>query len=50
MPEARFLAWQKQFSTEDDCLKYLQKMKWPNGFNCPSCGNDHSYEIASRHL
>ena len=50
MPEASFLAWQEQFSTEDDCLKYLQKMKWPNGFICPSCGNDHSYEIVSRHL
>jgi hypothetical protein len=30
MSEASFLAWQKQFSTEDDCLKYLQQMKWPN--------------------
>ncbi len=50
MPEASFLAWQKQFSTEGDCLKYLQEMKWPNGFICPSCGNDHNYKIASRHL
>jgi transposase-like protein len=25
-------------------------MKWPNGFICPSCGNDHNYKIASRHL
>jgi transposase-like protein len=50
MPEASFLAWQKQFSTEGDCLKYLQEMKWENGFICPSCGNDHNYKIASRHL
>jgi len=50
VPEASFLAWQQQFSTEDDCLKYLQQMKWPDGFICPSCGNDHSYEISSRHL
>jgi transposase-like protein len=25
-------------------------MKWENGFICPSCGNDHNYKIASRHL
>jgi DNA-directed RNA polymerase subunit RPC12/RpoP len=50
MPEASFLAWQKQFSTEDDCLKYLQQMKWENGFICPDCGNDHRYEITSRHF
>jgi len=50
MPEASFLDWQQQFSTEDDCLKYLEKMKWPDGFICPDCGNDHSYEIKSRHL
>ena len=48
MPEASFLAWQKQFSTEDDGLKYLQKMEWPNGFICLSCRHDHSYEIVSR--
>ena len=50
MPEASFLTWQQQFNTEDDCLEYLKKMKWPNGFICPGCGNDHSYEIRSRHL
>ena len=50
MPGASFLYWQQQFSTEDDSLRYLQQMKWPNCFICPSCGNDHSYKIVSRHL
>jgi len=50
MPEASFLAWLKQFNTEDDCLTYWQKMKWSNGFICPNGGNDHCYEITSRHL
>jgi hypothetical protein len=31
-------------------LKYLQQIKWPNGFICPRCGNSHHYEITSRHL
>jgi transcription initiation factor IIE alpha subunit len=39
MQEASFLTWQQEFSTEDDCLKYLQQMKWLNGFICPRCGN-----------
>ncbi|MFT6194869.1 MAG: transposase-like protein [Cognaticolwellia sp.] len=25
-------------------------MKWPNGFICPRCGNNHHYKITSRHL
>jgi hypothetical protein len=27
-----------QFSTEDACLTYLEELRWPNGFICPSCG------------
>lgn len=30
-----FLDW---FSTEDACLAYLEKLRWPEGFVCPSCG------------
>lgn len=50
IPEASFLSWQHQFSTEDDCLAYLKEMKWPEGFICPSCGHGHSYEIESRRV
>ncbi|WP_137894719.1 IS1595 family transposase [Ramlibacter sp. 2FC] len=30
-----FLDW---FSSEDACLSYLEKLRWPQGFVCPSCG------------
>jgi transposase-like protein len=30
-----FLAW---FSTDADCLDYLEWLRWPAGFVCPSCG------------
>src|SRR5678815_5877257 len=30
-----FLDW---FSSEDACLAYLEGLRWPNGFICPSCG------------
>ena len=50
MPEASFLSWQQQFSTEDDCLKYLAQMKWPNGFICPRCGGDRACGLKCRRL
>ncbi len=30
----------KQFSTDEQCLNYLEKMRWPNGVRCPICGHD----------
>ena len=30
-----FLEW---FSTEADCTKYLEWIRWPGGFVCPGCG------------
>lgn len=30
-----FLEW---FSSEDDCAKYLEWIRWPEGFACPECG------------
>ncbi len=31
-----FLDW---FSTEDDCLAYLERLRWGDGFVCPKCGS-----------
>ena len=31
---------QKQFATEEQCLDYLEKMRWPEGVRCPICGSD----------
>ena len=30
-----FRAW---FPTDADCLDYLEWLRWPHGFVCPSCG------------
>lgn len=30
-----FLDW---FGTEEACLAYLERLRWPNGFVCPRCG------------
>jgi Zn ribbon nucleic-acid-binding protein len=31
-----FLEW---FKTEDDCIEYILKHKWLNGFKCPKCSS-----------
>ena len=36
---------QSMFPTEAACQKYLAECRWPDGFMCPRCGNQSSYEI-----
>lgn len=31
----QFLDW---FATEQACLAYLERLRWPDGFACPACG------------
>jgi hypothetical protein len=31
-----FQAW---FRTDEDCLDYLEWLRWPGGFTCPRCGD-----------
>ena len=31
-----FLDW---FSSEETCAAYLERLRWPHGFACPSCGS-----------
>ena len=28
-----------RFSSEEACAEYLERLRWPNGFACPSCGS-----------
>ena len=30
----------QQFKSDDDCLAYLESMRWPDGIRCPVCGCD----------
>src|ERR1019366_7798786 len=32
---SEFLDW---FASEEACLEYLEQLRWPGGFACPSCG------------
>lgn len=34
-----------RFQTEDDCLAYLTKLRWPKGVTCPKCGSGKVYRL-----
>jgi len=32
------IEFEAHFNTEEKCLEYLNKVRWPDGFRCPRCG------------
>ena len=38
-----FQAW---FGTDDDCLDYLEWLRWPRGFVCPRCGYARGWRMS----
>lgn len=44
------IEFQDRFRTEDDCLEYLERLRWPKGFICPNCGHDFGYRLQNRRL
>lgn len=42
---SQFLDW---FATEEACLAYLERLRWPTGFVCPHCGTAAHPGRASR--
>ena len=45
-----FKEFQKRFSTEDNCRKFLFEERFPEGFVCSKCGGREYYEIRTRHV
>ena len=37
--------FEQQFFTEEDCRDYLFRLRWPNGFHCPKCGQTKSWRV-----
>ena len=37
-----------QFKTDDDCLAYLEGMRWPDGIRCPVCGCERISKITRK--
>ena len=38
------------FKTEEDCVRFLMKRRWADGFCCPSCDNHLFYKVKTRNL
>ena len=38
--EINFADFMNRFKTEEDCREHFFKIRWPNGFRCPKCGNE----------
>ena len=38
--------FQSWFSTDADCLDYLEWLRWPDGFVCPGCGHVGGWRLA----
>ncbi len=38
------------FSTDDDCLDYLEWLRWPDGFVCPACGEPGGWRLGDGRL
>lgn len=39
------LEFERWFRTEADCINYLIKLRWPNGFICPGCRSEHAWQV-----
>ena len=44
------IEFQTEFSKEESCREHLFKLRWPDGYRCPRCGNEQYYFIKSRRL
>ncbi|WP_219637968.1 transposase [Cohnella sp. CFH 77786] len=50
MDEAEFEKFCCRYEREEDCIKALFQIKWPDGFRCPLCGHRQYYLIRTRRL
>lgn len=37
----------RTFNSQDQCERYLDKARWPEGVNCPRCGGKDPYRLRS---
>jgi transposase-like protein len=44
------MEFETQFATEDACLAYVRRKKWPAGFRCARCGGIESWTLTRRRL
>ena len=37
---------EQRFSTDEACVQYLARLRWPDGFRCPGCGGVQAWRTA----
>jgi len=42
--------FQEKFVSEEACVEYLFRIRWPEGYGCPRCGHGRYYFHRTRHL
>ena len=42
------IEFQRRFSDEEACAKYLFAARWPQGFVCPGCGMSKAWELQTK--
>ncbi len=35
------------FSTEEECIKFIQRLRWPEGFRCPACDGNKGWQMST---
>lgn len=50
MEDLRLFNFFKQFPTEEACIAYLEKVRWPDQRYCPHCGSTKTYKFKSGKL
>ncbi len=41
---SNFEEFLEMFQTEDDCLEYIRRIRWPDTFICPKCGSTKAWK------
>jgi len=36
---------EKRFTTQEECVEYLAKIRWPGGFTCPDCQGKTAWRV-----
>ena len=39
------MEFESRFRSEADCIRYLSEIRWPEGFQCPSCGDESGWRL-----
>lgn len=42
--------FEERYGSETACSELIEKLRWPNGYHCPSCNYGHAYRIQTRRM